>query len=107
MNDTLVVFSDAFKALVEELVDQCFERRFAVRETVERGPTYLTVAEAAERLRTKRQRVYDLLSDGRLTRFKDGSRVLIRADEIDEYLTTHAATSDRRLRGKRAGHSLR
>ena len=36
-------------------------------------PEYLNVAEAAEDLRAKPQRVYDLLSSGRLTRYKDGA----------------------------------
>lgn len=48
--------------------------------------TFLSVREASELLRASRQRVYDLLSDGRLTRHKDGSRVLIRRDEIERYL---------------------
>lgn len=48
---------------------------------------FLSVREASELLRASRQRVYDLLSDGRLTRHKDGSRVLIRRDEIEQYLS--------------------
>jgi len=47
---------------------------------------YWTVAEAADYLRCSRQRIYDLLSDGRLTRFKDGSRVLVLREELDRYL---------------------
>lgn len=47
---------------------------------------YLSINEAADYLRTSRQRIYDLLSSGRLTRFKDGSRVLLSRDEIDTYL---------------------
>jgi excisionase family DNA binding protein len=49
-------------------------------------PRLLTVSEAAEFLRAKPQRVYDLLSDGRLTRHKDGSRVLVDRCELDAYL---------------------
>ncbi len=47
---------------------------------------FLTVAEAAELLRAKPQRVYDLLSDGRLERFKDGSRVLVRRADVAAHL---------------------
>jgi excisionase family DNA binding protein len=47
---------------------------------------YLTVAEAADYLRARKQRVYDLLSARRLTRYKDGSRVLISRAELDDYL---------------------
>jgi excisionase family DNA binding protein len=47
-----------------------------------REPEFLTVTEAAELLRCSRQRIYDLCSDGRLTRFKEGSRVLLARAEI-------------------------
>jgi excisionase family DNA binding protein len=52
---------------------------------------YLTVAEAAERLRAQRQRVYDLLSAGRLRRYKDGARVLVKRAELDAYLADRGA----------------
>ncbi len=43
----------------------------------------MTVTETANYIRCGRQRVYDLLSAGRLTRHKDGSRALIeRADAL-------------------------
>ena len=47
---------------------------------------YLTVLEAAELLRCKRQRVDDLLSQRRLSRYKDGSRTLVSRAEVEEYL---------------------
>jgi len=47
---------------------------------------YLSVREAAEYLRCSRQRVYDLLSQGALTRLKDGTRVLVARAEVDAYL---------------------
>jgi excisionase family DNA binding protein len=50
------------------------------------GSPYLSVAEAAELLRADRQRVYDLLSSGRLTRHKDGTRVLVSRAELDAHL---------------------
>jgi excisionase family DNA binding protein len=51
---------------------------------------YLTATEAAQLMRSKRQRVYDLLSAGRLTRFKDGRRVLVSRTEIEKYLAVGA-----------------
>lgn len=47
---------------------------------------YFTVVEAAEYLRAKPQRVYDLLSARRLTRYKDGRRTLISRAELDAYV---------------------
>ena len=52
----------------------------------DRTSPWLTVPEAAEYLRASRQRIYDLLSSRRLTRHRDGTRVLIRRDELDRYL---------------------
>ena len=48
---------------------------------------YLTVQEAADLLRSSRQRVYDLVSAAVLTRHKDGTRLLLRRAEVEAYLT--------------------
>jgi excisionase family DNA binding protein len=55
-----------------------------------REAEYLTVVEAADRLRAKPQRVYDLLSAGRLRRYKDGARVLVKRAELDAYIADGA-----------------
>ncbi len=47
---------------------------------------WLTVDEAADYLRCKPKRIYDLLSQSRLPRHKDGSRVLLHRAELDAYL---------------------
>jgi len=47
---------------------------------------YLSIPEAAAFLRARRQRVDDLLSQGRLTRVKDGARTLVRRAELEAYL---------------------
>lgn len=58
--------------------------------TVEPAPAstspYLTIPEAAEVLRCRRQRIDDLLSQRRLTRIKEGRRTLVRRDEIELWL---------------------
>jgi excisionase family DNA binding protein len=46
----------------------------------------LTVPEAAELLRCKRHRIDDLLSQRRLTRYKDGSRTLVSRAELETYI---------------------
>lgn len=53
--------------------------------TVAASP-FLSVPEAAEYLRCRPQRIYDLLSQGRLSRFKDGSRALVSRAELDAHL---------------------
>jgi excisionase family DNA binding protein len=47
---------------------------------------WMTVDEAAEYLRCAPKRIYDLTSQGRLPRHKDGSRVLLHRDELDAYV---------------------
>lgn len=46
------------------------------------GP-YLTADEAAELLRCRRRRIYELVGDGRLARHGDGRRLLLRRDEVE------------------------
>jgi excisionase family DNA binding protein len=58
---------------------------------------FLTVSEAAEFLRCKPQRIYDLLSGRQLERFKDGSRVLVkRAELVAHLLPTSSQNGSRR-----------
>ncbi len=47
---------------------------------------YLTVTEAAALARCNTQRIYDLRSSGRLSRTGDGTRALVRRDELEAYL---------------------
>jgi excisionase family DNA binding protein len=69
---------NAIAARVTDLIAERFE-------PPEPSP-YMTIFEAADYLRCGRQRVDDLLSRGRLTRVKDGTRTLVRRDEIHRYL---------------------
>gem|GEM_PF-1517918 len=81
--------------LSPEQVEQIAERAAELvasrlpRQDQPRSP-YFTVPEAAEYLRTKRQRIDDLLSLGRLTRVKDGGRTLIARAEIEAYVRAGA-----------------
>ena len=77
--------------LPEPVLNELAERAAAlVLERLSAAPAteseFLTVTEAADLLRASRQRVYDLLSDGRLERFKDGSRVLVRRADVVAHL---------------------
>jgi excisionase family DNA binding protein len=79
------------EAIAERVVELLAERPEISRRG-ELSP-YFNIAEAADYLRTNRQRIYDLLSDGRLTRLKDGSRVLVSRAELEGHLVdTGAAT---------------
>ena len=56
-------------------------------ERVDQRPApYLDVAAAAEYLACPRSRVYSLASAGRIPLRRDGSRLLFRASELDEWL---------------------
>ncbi len=53
----------------------------------EHASPYMTVPEAAAFLRVRRQRVDDLLSQGRLSRVKEGRRTLVRRSELERHLS--------------------
>jgi hypothetical protein len=53
----------------------------------EPGSPWLSCVEAADLLRCKRQRIDDLLSAGRLTRFKEGGRTLVARVEVEALVT--------------------
>lgn len=77
--------------LLEEVARRAAELVLAHLHEQAREPSpYLTIPEAAAYARCKRQRIDDLLSARRLTRYKDGRRTLILRAELAAYL---AATS--------------
>jgi excisionase family DNA binding protein len=77
--------------LPPELIDAIAERaaRLVLETLNDQRPLaspYLTIPEAAAYARCKRQRIDDLLSARRLTRYKDGRRTLILKAELDAWL---------------------
>ena len=76
--------------LIDEFVDRVAER---VAQLLEEGvtphrrygaePELLSVSEAAELLRCKPRRVYDLRSAGRLPRTNEGGRAVVRRADLD------------------------
>jgi excisionase family DNA binding protein len=54
------------------------------------APPCLDVDQAAEYLRCKPKRIYDLVSQGRLPTHRDGTRLLFRREELDSYLLLDA-----------------
>jgi len=93
--------SESSIRIVIELGDEEIERiaeRVAAIATARSQPAetaspYMTVPEAAAYLRCRRQRIDDLLSQGRLGRVKDGGRTLIARAELDAYLGRGAGAS--------------
>jgi excisionase family DNA binding protein len=82
--------------LSEELLEAIAQRaadlvgeRVGRQHAASQSP-YLTIREAADYARCKRQRIDDLLSMRRLGRYKDGSRTLILRAELDAYLAKEA-----------------
>lgn len=85
--------------LVELVAERAAE---IVLERLDVAPTaaeskFLSIAEAADFLRCKPQRIYDLCSSGQLERHKDGSRVLVRrADLVAHLLPTSSRNGSSR-----------
>lgn len=84
-----VRLSDEELERVARRAAELVREELAVPAPVPASP-FLTVAEAAEYVRAKPQRIYDLLSQGRLSRVKDGSRTLVSRVELDAHLAGEA-----------------
>ncbi|MGN6371998.1 MAG: helix-turn-helix domain-containing protein [Solirubrobacteraceae bacterium] len=52
---------------------------------------WLNVTDAAERLRCRKDRIYDLIALGKLHPRRDGRRVLLHRDDLDAYIEGGAA----------------
>jgi excisionase family DNA binding protein len=78
---TLTLPGEAVDALAELVAS-----RTASLDGAKTPSPYMTIPEAAEYLRCSRQRIDDLLSQGRLTRHKEGRRTLVRRDELERHL---------------------
>ena len=70
-------------ALIDAIADAVAARLTDLTTT---GSPYFTPDEAAAYLRCGRQRVYDLVHDGRLHPRRDGRRLLFHRDDLDAYL---------------------
>jgi excisionase family DNA binding protein len=83
MNSVSMTFPD-------ELIEAIALRVAAQLSDKSQTSPLLTVDEAAEYLRCKPKRVYDLCSQRRIEFVKDGSRTLIRRTALDKYLEAEA-----------------
>jgi excisionase family DNA binding protein len=70
--------------LVEEIAQRAAEIVLARQEAA--LPRWMTVPEAAEYARCTRQHIYDLRSDGRLSRHGEHGHALVDRHELDAYL---------------------
>lgn len=52
---------------------------------------WLNVTDAAERLRCRKDRIYDLIALGKLHPRGDGARVLLHRDDLDAYIEGRVA----------------
>jgi excisionase family DNA binding protein len=79
----IVPTAEEFAALAARVAE--LEAHFAAVRAPAQSE-FLTITEAAELMRCKRQRIDDLLCAGRLERVKDGARTLIRRRDLVAYL---------------------
>jgi len=83
---TIMIPPEFFEAIAERAAEIVLERSAKARNGGSEPSPYMTIAEGADFLRCSRQRVDDLLSQKRLTRFKDGARTLVSRAEIESYV---------------------
>ena len=73
--------------LTDEQLAEIAERAAAlVSASAPAVSPWLNVAEAAERLRCSKDRIYDLIALGKLHPCRDGRRVLLHRDDLDAYI---------------------
>ncbi len=76
--------------LTDEQLAEIAERAAAlVSKAAPAVSPWLNVAEAAERLRCRKDRIYDLIALGKLHPRRDGRRVLLHRDDLDAYIEGH------------------
>ena len=86
--------------LPDEVLDAIADRVAGIlseRTEADRPEPWIGVAEAAEHLHCRAQRIYALVHQGRLSPRRDGSRLLFRRSELDQWLLRESSL-DRRLR---------
>ena len=91
---------EALERLIKRRVEEMVEHRLAEYDADRKRGHYMTIPEAAELLRCSRQRVDDLLSQRRLTRYKDGRRTLVSRAEIERHLDATTKTAGRGYVGR-------
>lgn len=94
VHETLMALRETLRAIdrhVSSLV-VAFEHEGSPADST-KSP-FMTVAEAAEYRRTSPARIYNLLSEGRLSRVKDGRKVLVLRQEVEEL---HAIVTRRKF----------
>ena len=78
--------------LTDQQLAEIAERAAALVSTgAQAGTPWLNVTEAAEHLRSGKDRVYDLIALGKLHPHRDGRRVLLHRDDLDAYIEGRAA----------------
>jgi excisionase family DNA binding protein len=90
------------EAIAPAVADELERRGYVARSD---APPFLSVEKAATFLAAKPQRVYDLLSSGRLQKFKDGARVLVSRAELEAYVGAAPAQLPRATENGASRHS--
>lgn len=76
--------------LTDEQLAEIARRAAALVPATPAASPWLNVADAAERLRCGKDRIYDLIALGKLHPRRDGRRVLLHRDDLDAYIEGRA-----------------
>jgi excisionase family DNA binding protein len=72
--------------LTDEQLAEIAQRAAALVSSAPVASPWLNAADAAERLRCGKDRIYDLIALGKLHPHRDGRRVLLHRDDLDAYI---------------------
>ncbi|HTC58744.1 MAG TPA: helix-turn-helix domain-containing protein [Solirubrobacteraceae bacterium] len=76
--------------LTDEQLAEIAQRAAALVSATPAASPWLNAADAAERLRCGKDRIYDLIALGKLHPHRDGRRVLLHRDDLDAYVEGRA-----------------
>lgn len=89
-NLTITLPPEVLEQLVEQVTAKVVDRLTTAQDTP--PPKLMTVKQAAAYVGAKPQRIYDLLSQRKLARYKEGGRTLVSREELEAHVRLDAAT---------------
>jgi hypothetical protein len=97
VSDPLDFLSPAVLAALDARIDARVEKRFAerLRGEIESQSRWMTIPQAVEYSSFKKQHIYDMRSDGRLTRHGKHGHAIVDRHELDAQIDN--SRGDRRL----------
>jgi excisionase family DNA binding protein len=87
MKPAVILTAEEYESIINRIAT--LEKAYEILISQPRPPEWLTVKQAAERLKKHEDTVYKMASDGRLTVRKDGKSVMVSWKSIQDWNLKH------------------